>query len=433
MRRKLVLLLALVLSLFLITFIVGVIMEWELAENSYDPNLFGMHEAITYRHLSEEKLNISRAFEVLQSLGVRKIREPIWRWYMNDSTTIKNETIKNAGECVIYNANLSGIEIMGYVQDFPSWMTGIEGDQQTVPHRNMTEGSKYRQFLEVYEESWESWARAFPEIEVWEIGNEYNLPQFLHPQSGTFSLQERVDIVTDLLYWGSRGIKTGNPNATTVMCGLGPIEKSTYGNGIYDIRDFLNLIYENIESGRWPSTDPDDFFQVACWHPYISEKPNEENWVKPNKAVYDVMKKHGDGDKRVVFSEMGFSDNCPGLSKEEVAGYLLETFRLAKDNFPWLDTIYWFRLIDPDPEYDPNLNCSEYGYGIVETPRENWLWKSAACTYESLAHPKPIDHSAEWLIMVVISGIIGANTVAGVTTCFVRKMRKQQSHNEHVM
>lgn len=402
MRGKLVLLLALLLSLLLITFIVSVIIEWKPTESSYDPDLFGMHEAIASRHLSDEKLNISRVFEVLQSLGVRKIRESIWRWYMLNSTTFDNETIKNAVKYVIRNASLFGIEIMAYVQDFPSWMTDVVGDPQTIPHRNMTEGSKYKRFLEVYEESWKTLSREFPEIEVWEIGNEYNLPQFLHPQSGTFSLQERVDIVTDLLYWGSRGIRTGNPNATTVMCGLGPIQNSTHGNGIYDIRDFLNLIYENIESDRWSSTDSDDFFQVACWHPYtFTVKPTKLNWVNPNKAVYEVVKNHGDENKRVVFSEMGFSDNCTGLSEEEVADYLLETFGLTKDNFLWLDTIYWFRLIDRDPKYDPDFDCSEYGYGVVETPRENWLWKPAAYAYESLAHSQRIDQSAEWLTMVV--------------------------------
>ena len=34
---------------------------------------------------------------------------------------------------LVGNANLYGIEIMGYVQDFPSWMTGVEGSQQSVP------------------------------------------------------------------------------------------------------------------------------------------------------------------------------------------------------------------------------------------------------------------------------------------------------------
>lgn len=345
--------------------------------DGYDPDLFGIHETLAYISL-EENLDISRAFDIMQSLGVQKLRMQIWRKkfmdWTNNSIVIKN---RSAVEQVIQEATSHGIEIMGYAEDFPNWMTNISGDPHAVPPRNMTEGSKYRQFLEVYEESWVTLAREFPEIKVWEIGNEYNLYQFLRPQSGDLDTQERVDIVTDLLYYGSRGIKAGNPNATTVMGGLGPFEESTYGNGIYDIRDFLNSTYENIKSGGWPSTNPDDFFQVVSWHPYtFREKPTRENWVKPNKDVYEVMKKHGDGDKRVIFSEIGYSDNVESrhyAPREKIAEYLREVFKLAKDNFPWLDTIYWFRLIDRKGD----------GCGIVESP-ETWTWKPVAYAYQSL-------------------------------------------------
>lgn len=395
------------------------------------PQLFGMHEDLIWKYLGPEKLNISEAFEVLRSLGVRRIRQPIWRRYMNNSTTIKNETIKNAIKYVIRNASLFGIEIMGYVQDFPSWMTNVTGDQQIVPHRNMTEGSNYTRFLQVYEESWETLAKEFPEIKVWEIGNEYNLPQFLHPpeynksdRKTWFSLQESANITTDLLYYGSQGINASNPNATTVMCGLGPTENE---NGIYYIRDFLDLIYENIKSGNWSSTNLDDFFQVACWHPYtFNAKPTEENWVEPNKAVYEIMKNHGDGDKPVVFSEMGYSDNCTGLSKEEIARYLTEVFRLAKKIFTWLKTIYWFRLVDPDPKYDRNLDCSEYGYGVIETPRENWVWKPAAYACQSLTSPLP------WWALILVIGI-SLLTVIAVFALYLLKSHTQELGTESVI
>lgn len=426
MSKRRVLFLVLLLSLLSIMFVVSAIMERKFR---YDPDLFGIHEDLTSRHLSDEKLNISDAFGVLRSLGVSKIRVPIWRWYMNNSTTIENER-KNAIKQVIYNAELFGMEIMSYVQDFPSWMTNVTGDPQTVPHRNMTEGSKYRRFLKLYEGSWETLAREFPEIKVWEIGNECNLPRYLHPPEFNetdpetqFSYEEQVDMVTDLLYYGSQGINAGNPNATRVMCGLGPIEDSIYENGIYDIRDFFNSIYESIGSDRWPSTNPDDFFQVPCWHPYTSNaKPTEENWVKPNKAVYEVMKNHCDGDKHVVFSEMGYSDNCTGLSKEEIANYLTGVFRLARNNFPWLKTIYWFRLMDPDPQCDSGLKCSEYGYGVLETPRKNWVWKPAAYTYKSLTHPL-----RSWIFSLVI-GI----SLLIVTAVFVSYLLKSHIHRNWV-
>jgi len=402
MSRKLVIFLALLL---LVLIVVTVIVWWELRpkEKSYNPDLFGVHETLAYRNFYEN-VGISRAFDIMHSLGVRKLRMNFWRnWCILHSTEI-NPSSKATVEEVVYEAVSLGIEIMGYAEDFPSWMTNITGDPRAVPRRNMTE---YTVFLEKYEKSWETLARAFPNVTMWEIGNEYNLREFLHPQNGTFLRQERVDIVTDLLYYGSRGIKTGNPTATTVMCGLGPIENSTYGNGIYDIRDFLNLTYENIESGRWPSTNPDDFFQVACWHPYtFEEKPNKENWVKPNEAVYEVMKRHNDRDKRVVFSEMGYSDNVSSphhAPRDKIGEYLTEVFRLAKNNFSWLDTIYWYRLADRNGD----------GYGLVESPEDGWTLKPAAYAYQSLTH---LDSSVGGILL----------TVAVTTIIYVKKKRRHK-------
>ena len=163
------------------------------------------------------------------------------------------------------------------------------------------------------------------------------------------------------------------------MCGLGP-----GGNGIRDIENFLELIYRNIESGRWRSTDPDDFFQMVSWHPYIEEEPTTGNWVDPNQEVYEVMEKHDDGNKRVVFSEIGYTDN--DLSKEKVAEYLKEVFGLAKDNFPWLDTIYWYRLQDRNLLYAGGPSRMD-GFGLIEST-ETWTWKPVADAYQSLVNTR---------------------------------------------
>ena len=372
MSRRLDFFLALLL---LVLTLLVVIVVWKPKDQGYNPDLFGMHETLAFRSL-HENLNISRAFEIMHSLGVKKIRMSFWRGsFMLNSTEI-NPNVTDAIEQVVRKADSLGMEIMGYAQDFPSWMRIVEGDSQTIPHRNTAE---YATFLSQYEESWETLAREFPKITMWEIGNEYNLHQFLHPTNEDFGAQERVDIVTDLLYLGSRGIKKSNPEAITVMGGLGP-----GGNGIKDIENFLRSIYENIDSNKWNTTDPDDFFEIACWHPYIfKEKPTKQNWVAPNKAVYQVMKQHGDDDRHVFFSEMGYTDN--DLSRDEIAEYLKDVFSLAKDNFPWLGTIYWYRLTDRDLIYQGLKVSKMDGFGVFESP-ETWTWKPAAYAYQSLTH-----------------------------------------------
>jgi hypothetical protein len=391
-------------------------------------DFFGVGEPLAYRSAwSAENLNVNKAFEIMRSLGVSRLREWVWRWMVfNESGTGLRENIVEAFNEIIMEAKSRNITVIGMVQDFPSWMTGIEGDNQAVPRRNLTEGSSYREFLEKYEKSWESLARGFPEIEIWEIGNEYNLPQFLHPpeynesDSDTwFNYSDTVDIVTDLLYYGSLGIKAGNPNATTVMGGLGPRE-----NGIHDIEVFLDSVYKNIKSGRWPSTDPDDFFQVVSWHPYIfSEKPTEQNWIIPNVAVYNIMVSHGDGDKPVVFSEFGYSDVCTGLNETQVAEYLYASFILAWENFqPWLKTIYWFRLIDPDPCYDVMPSLAEYGFGLVKRPAENYVWKPAAYAYKMM--PLIIEEFPVRALLVIT---VILTSLTPILTKFLRR-RKISDH-----
>jgi hypothetical protein len=338
------------------------------------PELFGVGEPITFRHV-KENLSLQQSFEALQLLGIRRLREWIWMGAFLINETTLNQTFAEALNLVVSEMMACNITVMGMAHDFPSWMTGIEGDLQAVPYRDTAPGSGYMKFLERYKSSWKTLSAAFPNITLWEIGNEFNINAFLHPPDfpkSNFSLQEKADITTDLLYYGSLGVHEGNPKAKTVLGGLAP------DNGIAGIALFLEKLYINIKSGRWPSTNPDDYFQIACWHPYLfHEEPTISNWVNPNKAVYSVMERYGDGDKRVFFSEFGYSD-C-NISQENISKYLLEAFKLA-GAFPWLETIYWFRLIEPEPTTTSENNPP--GYGLIKL---DWTWKSAAYTYQSLA------------------------------------------------
>jgi hypothetical protein len=63
----------------------------------------------------------------------------IWRDKFMLNPIEINPNVRGAVDEVIQRAALLGIEVMGYAQDFPSWMTGIfDGDSQTVPYRNVT-------------------------------------------------------------------------------------------------------------------------------------------------------------------------------------------------------------------------------------------------------------------------------------------------------
>ncbi len=366
-----------------------IIYAGQTSKRIYRSELFGICEPITARHVWEN-LSLQQSFEALQSLGVKRLREWTWMSALLVNPTTLNQTFAETLNHVLSTITAYNITVMGMAHDFPSWMTGIDVDLQTVPRRDTAPGSEYMKFLEKYRESWKTLATAFPSITFWEIGNEFNINEFLHPpdfHKSNFSLQEKADITTDLLYYGSLGVHEGNPKAKTVLGGLAP------DPDINGIAVFLEKLYMNIKSGKWPSTDPDDYFQVACWHPYLrQEKPAESNWVRPNKAVYNVMERYGDSNKPVFFSEFGYSDN--DTSQENISNYLLKAFQLASA-FPWLETICWFRLIDPSPESVNENNPP--GYGLIST---DWTWKPAAYAYQSLIKGRDDFHWANFLLNV---------------------------------
>lgn len=384
------------------------------ATNSYDPKIFGMGEPLMARSIWEKGIfSLQPAFDALKYLNVTRLRE--WTWMsllLVDETTV-NATNKEVLDAVVSNMSEINVTILGVVQDCPNWMTGIYGiyDTQAVPNRNTTSGSNYMHFLQKYNESWKTLVEAFPSITMWEIGNEYNANDFLHGydeasnSAVSFTDLMRTDILVDLLYYGSSGIHHGNPNATTVLGGLAEADSKSIGVITNSLRD----IYEDIE-GRGDisitnSTDPDDYFQVACWHPYLfNVTPTFTSWVVPNNEVHQVMVNHGDSDKRVIFSEFGYrdvNDNTP----EEVARYLNETFQLASESLPWLDTIYWFRLVDPSPETVGDINPA--GYGIINL---NWTRKPAADSYRNLI----LSVVPEYPIAIVLPLIIAATLVVVV-------------------
>jgi hypothetical protein len=91
---------------------------------------------------------------------------------------------------------------------------------------------------------------------------------------------------------------------------------------------------------------------------------------------------HGDDNKSVIFSEFGYSNKHTGLGEAQVSEYLFNSYRIAAESFkPWLRTICWFRLVDPDPKYDHFDNPAEYGFGLFKKTAVGFVPKFAAETF----------------------------------------------------
>ena len=100
-----------------------------------------------------------------------------------------------------------------------------------------------------------------------------------------------------MLYYASRGIHRANPEAIVIFPGLAPI------TGFDCMADFLELVYQNIESGEFGNgaTDTNCYFQAVAWHGYVlNEEFSVDAWIEGNHSVYQVMADHGDEEKHFV-------------------------------------------------------------------------------------------------------------------------------------
>ena len=240
-----------------------------------------------------------------------------------------------------------------------------------MPARDLTPGSLYMQALEMLETSWYTCVSLFPQVAIWEVGNEWNLNAFLHPDgfldsdmSHPFTADEKADIAVDMMFYAARGIRRANPKAKVASFspalstpGLGG-DMPDYLPVMYGVAWTLDKIYSRIASGEFWSTDPDDYFDYVAWHPYVftnKDVPDpdlflnvdepDQLWKSFNDAAYKVMKKYGDGGKQVLLTETGFTDLGDPVLEEKYAGFNRKLLEIAAE-LPYVRTLHNFRLLN---------------------------------------------------------------------------------------
>lgn len=333
------------------------------------PYLNGMGYVYYY---SKDELSPHIVAEKLRRLNVKSVR--VWSqmsWLMKDAYTINREIADDYHKMysILKAAGVQQLVGVSHYWFYPEEMGIPQGESSGVPARDTAPGSDYQRFLELYEVSWRTLAAEFPEVTDWETGNEFNHKAFLHPlkpmdETGRdwFTIAERADICTDLMFHAARGIRSVRPEAGIIMPGMAPVGER--GDGVfatsiaaeYDgMTQTLTRIYDNIRSGAFGSTDPRAFFDQLAWHPYFAEQdetgawhwrvPNEK-WVAVNREVYDVAVRAGDSGVGCCFTEWGFNDWGSEELDEELTTNIREGMRLIKEQLPFVTTVHAYRFFD---------------------------------------------------------------------------------------
>ena len=306
------------------------------------------------------KIDYVKAYELLHNMGVKSVRNWMHCTYFFDSKfNPYNEAIEMMHDMISIMQGY-GMQIIGMNhKNFNKY-----GRTNGKILRDMSEGSYYREWLQLFEDTYYHLATTFPEITIWEIENETNNNEFMqNAKGGQFSLQEMIDISTDLFYFGSKGLHRANPNIQTVMGGF----------VTWNAEAFLEGVYENIESGEFGegSTNPDDYFQCLAWHPY-TKNFDADSFVENNNEIYNISLKHETKAKKVYFTELGGWNSSQ--SAEKASKYLKEVYSTALARMPYVESIHYYRCFDNILDngcnaglfHDPNPERIDYLFGTEQ-------------------------------------------------------------------
>ena len=333
--------------------------------------VFGMTD-LSYQ---EEGTDYRYTHRLFKNMGVKSVR--LWMhcdWFMNSPSEYSTSGL--AKMRAIYNdIKDEGYQIIA-MNHSNFHATGMinSGSTTAKPARDLTEGSYYMQWLNDLETTYYNMVMAFPDIQYWEIDNECNNDDFM-PRlgGGLFSLEEKAQIYYDMMYFASRGIHRANPNAITVMGGL----------VTWNITTFLNYIYDLIESKDSWSNNTDDYFQVACWHPYM-DYFSKNKFINENNAIYDIVKQREGRDKKVFLTEMGFSEG-KGHRVDDQAQYIKDIYSACRDDLYYVESLHYFRMYD---DYSSTWGSdAEKTFGLFYDPVDYKMVDGVKT--KDLAEPKP--------------------------------------------
>ena len=331
---------------------------------------FGIGEPLIQRQ-RDQGIDAAACLDLITALGCNAYRS--WMHVtevLRDPETPDPEAVAMHAR-LLDRAKALDIEVTGMSHE---WFLP-EGCKQRLGHamppRDLTEGSLYMKALHMLETSWRTMAETFPQVAIWEVGNEWNLNAFLHPDgfldsdmSRPFTADEKMDIAVDMMYFAARGIRAGNPRAK--VASFSPA-LSTPGLGgdmpdflpvMYGVAWTLDKVYRRIRSGDFWSTNTDDYFDYVAWHPYVfTNKPVKDSdlfmdvdepdqlWKSYNDAAYKVMCKYGDGQKQVLLTESGFTDCGNPEWEARYADYNRRMLEIARE-LPYVRTLHNFRLLN---------------------------------------------------------------------------------------
>lgn len=336
-------------------------------------------------HMEPDPAAITRTLTLVRDLGVRYVRMQmpwddieIHGWGdFEDRRNIETQGVISAWhkyDRIVATANNLGIELIVRLDRPPDWsrekaikrpafVEGLERDgNSTGPPDKF---SDYSAFVSAVVDRYRGQVRFF---QLWNEPNLKNEWNWQEPDPKAF---------VSLLRLGYTAAKTANPDSIILFPSLAPVDGLDKRAPMTEL-EYLDEVYR--AGGK-------DLFDIMSAQAYGLGQPPDEHryvWIRPfdnwvwtrpvdtrtdvSRIVLlrEVMERHGDGDKAVWISEMGWNsapDSIPEerrfiwgnpVSEELKGQYLIDQIERARCEWPWVGVMHVWVLrfggyLQPNP------------------------------------------------------------------------------------
>lgn len=228
----------------------------------------------------------------------------------------------------------------------------------------------YERFLKIQANAMFEIARNFTEICYYEPTNEPDGlgGMFLHKFGYSshedktpylFDINQIIHVVLDLCYVTNKAVKKASSYSSCILPGFCNFDSAP---------KFLDGIYNAIESHTLPtfgekSIKIDDYFSVVNWHPYnLKDSDINQYWIDSQIEIRKVMMKHRDYERKVWYTEIGWSDFKRVDEPFKIAQRYIDLFETVQTRLPFVDSLMFFRLFTLANRVE---NEGEDNFGLV--------------------------------------------------------------------
>lgn len=242
----------------------------------------------------------------------------------------------------INSAATRGLPVLGVLTWTPTW--AVPANSIPVNHPAPAAASRFAQFAEV------AAARYRNRVTAWEVWNEPNIAASFGPRADPI-------LYCSILSQTSVAIRRAAPGTLVIT---GPTSPTIDSDRDVSPATFVDSLY------RCAGTQT---FDAVAMHPYsspdlLSEPGPGSSSLKDIAGVRAVMEQHGDGDKKIWFTEFGAPTmaTSPGVSEERQAAILVDGITGMRQ-LPYAGPVFAFDYRDSDT----GNPVQDYNYGLLRS------------------------------------------------------------------